>query len=60
MTYAELAAAVAARVQDADVYDLAERMDCSTMDARATLEAEAVAALTGRPVDYYADWRVAG
>jgi hypothetical protein len=57
MTPSEIAAEVARRVQDQDVFDLAERMDCSMMLARETLEAEAFAAITGQPIDYQADWR---
>lgn len=58
MTFAELAKAVSDRVNAQAVADLADRNGCSMADARSDLEAEAVAAITGRPVDYHADWRV--
>lgn len=57
MTQNEIAAEVARRVSTVTVAELAERMDCSMMDARMALEAEAVSAVTGRPLDYHADWR---
>jgi hypothetical protein len=52
----DLPRAVAARVTDTDVYQLAVEADCSLLTARADLEAEAVAEITGMPVDYRADW----
>jgi hypothetical protein len=48
---------VARRVTDTAVYAMAEDRDCSAMVARADLEAEAYADITGRPVDYQNDWR---
>lgn len=39
---------------DADVYAFADDHDCSTLEARAILRAEAAALATGEPVDYYA------
>ena len=52
-----IAAQVAARVTDAAVYTMAEERDCSTMDVRAALEAEAFSDITGLPLDYQTDWR---
>ena len=57
MNAAQLSAAIAARVTGAAVYDFAEMRDCSTLVARATLEAEAFSELTGAPLDYHTDWR---
>jgi surfactin synthase thioesterase subunit len=48
---------VARRVATQAVYDLAERMDCSMLVARADLEADAYSAITGEPLDYGRDWR---
>lgn len=53
----KLAQDIARLVTDQMVYDYAEQYDCSLMDARATLEAEAYSKLTGRPIDYHTDWR---
>lgn len=57
MTRSEIAEEVARRVDSVAVAELAERMDCSMMDARMALEAEAFAAVTGRPLNYHTDWR---
>lgn len=57
MTSAEIAAAIAARVTDSAVYELAERSDCSLAIARGDLEAEAFSDITGKPLDYHTDWR---
>jgi hypothetical protein len=53
----KIAAAIAERVRDVDVDALAQEFDQSMTVARASLEAEAYADITGKPVDYHSDWR---
>jgi hypothetical protein len=57
MSPENLATEIAMRVPDRRVYTFAEENGCSTMDARATLEAEAFSEITGLPLDYHTDWR---
>jgi hypothetical protein len=57
MTRNEIIKAVSQRVTDERVHVFADWTDCSTLDARATLEAEAFSAITGLPLDYHTDWR---